>query len=109
VEEIFQARIPKYEFPPRRGPRPYDGLGRREKKTINGSLTEFLFDGLNPVQETSGANILANILPELGIDEFLTRTDVSAGATCSFLPDVLGSSIALTDSSGTVQTEYTGQ
>ena len=44
----------------------YDGLGRREKKTINGSLTEFLYDGLNPVQETSGATILANILPGLG-------------------------------------------
>jgi YD repeat-containing protein len=30
----------------------YDGLGRRETKTINSSLTEFLYDGLNPVQET---------------------------------------------------------
>jgi RHS repeat-associated protein len=85
----------------------YDGLGRREKKTINGSLTEFLYDGLNPVQETSGANILANILPGLGIDEFLTRTDVGSGATSSFLPNALGSSLALTDASGAVQTEYT--
>jgi len=84
----------------------YDGLGRREKKTINGSLTEFLYDGLNPVQETSGATILANILPGLGIDEFLTRTDVVAGVTSSFLTDALGSPIAVTDSSGAVQTEY---
>jgi RHS repeat-associated protein len=84
----------------------YDGLGRREKKTINGSLTEFLFDGVNPVQETSGAAILANILPGLGIDEFLTRADVGASATSAFLPDALGSSLALTDASGTVQTEY---
>ena len=38
----------------------YDGLGRREKKTINSNLTEFLFDGVNPVQETSGATVLAN-------------------------------------------------
>ena len=36
----------------------YDGMGRREKKTINGSLTEFLYDDLNPVQETSGATVL---------------------------------------------------
>jgi RHS repeat-associated protein len=85
----------------------YDGLGRREKKTINGSLTEFLYDGLNPVQETSGATILANILPGLGIDEFLTRTDVVAGVTSSFLTDALGSPIAVTDNTGTVQTEYT--
>ena len=33
----------------------YDGLGLRVKKTINGTLTEFLYDGVNPVQETSGA------------------------------------------------------
>jgi hypothetical protein len=81
----------------------YDGLGRREKKTVNGSLTEFLFDGLNPVQESSGATILANNLPGLDIDEFLIRT----GVTSNFLTDALGSAIALADSAGVVQTEYT--
>jgi RHS repeat-associated protein len=85
----------------------YDGLGRRGKKTINGSLTEFLYDGLNPVQETSGAAILANILPGLGIDEFLTRTDVVAGVTSNFLTNALGSPVAITDNNGVVQTEYT--
>jgi RHS repeat-associated protein len=85
----------------------YDGLGRREKKTINGNLTEFLFDGLNPVQETSGVSVTANILPGLAIDEFLIRTDIAAGATSSFLTDALGSAVALTDSTGAVQTEYT--
>src|SRR6266508_6693706 len=84
----------------------YDGLGRREKKTINGSLTEFLYDGVNPVQETSGATVLANILTGLGIDEFLTRTDVVAGITSSLLPDALGSVIALGDATGAIQTEY---
>ena len=85
----------------------YDGLGRREKKTINSNVTEFLYDGLNPVQETSGSTILANILPGLGIDEFLTRTDVVAGVTSAFLTDALGSPVAVTDNSGAVQTEYT--
>ena len=85
----------------------YDGLGRREKKTINSNLTEFLFDGRNPVQETSGATVLANILPGLGIDEFLTRTEVSSGTTSFFLADALGSPVAVTDASGVVQTEYT--
>jgi YD repeat-containing protein len=33
----------------------YDGLVRREQKTVNSFLTEFLFDGVNPVQESSGA------------------------------------------------------
>lgn len=85
----------------------YDGLGRREKKTINSNLTEFLYDGVNPVQETSGSTILANILPGLGIDEFLTRTDVVAGVTSAFLADALGSPVAVTDNTGAVQTEYT--
>jgi len=85
----------------------YDGLGRREKKTIGSSTTEFLLDGVNPVQETSGATVLANILPGLGIDEFFTRTDVVAGTTSYFLPDALGSALALADSTGAVQTEYT--
>jgi RHS repeat-associated protein len=84
----------------------YDGVGRREKKTISGSLTEFLYDGVNPVQETSGANVLANILPGLGIDEFHTRTDIVAGTSNYLLSDVLGSTIALTDSAGIAQTEY---
>ena len=42
----------------------YDGLGRREMKTIGGSTTEFLYDGVNPVQETDGVNVLANMLTE---------------------------------------------
>jgi RHS repeat-associated protein len=85
----------------------YDGTGRREKKTINSNLTEFLFDGVNPIQETSGTTILANILTGLGVDEFLTRTEVPAATTSYFLPDTLGSALALADSAGVVQTEYT--
>jgi RHS repeat-associated protein len=85
----------------------YDGLGKRESKTVNGNLTEFLYDGQNPVQETSGATVLANILPGLRIDEFLIRTDIASGVTSYFLADVLGSPVAVTDASGTVQTEYT--
>ena len=85
----------------------YDGLGRRKKKTINGNVAEFLYDGLNPVQETSGAAILANIVPGPGIDEFLTWTDVAAGVTSNFLTDAIGSPVAVTDATGTVQTNYT--
>ena len=84
----------------------YDGVGRREKKTINGNLTEFLYDRRNPVQEISGATLLANILSGLGIDEFFTRTDVVAGVTSNFLADALGSPLAVTDNAGVVQTEY---
>src|SRR5439155_13796643 len=84
----------------------YDATGRRQKKTINGNMTEFLYDGVNPVQETSGATVLANTLSGLGIDEFFTRTDVPAATTSHFLPDALGSALALADPAGAVQTEY---
>ena len=85
----------------------YDATGRRQKKTINGTLTEFIYDGLNPVQETSGATVLANNLTGLGIDEFLTRTDVATSTTGAFLRDALGSILAMADSAGIVQTENT--
>ena len=83
----------------------YDAIGRREVKTVNGARTEFLYDGVNPVQETSGATVLANILGGLGVDEYFTRTD--AGGTRTFLADALGSTVTLTDSAGAVQTQYT--
>jgi RHS repeat-associated protein len=51
--------------------------------------------------------VLATILPGLGIDEFLMRTDVVAGVTSNFLTDALGSPVAVTDETGSVQTEYT--
>ena len=83
----------------------YDGLGRRRSKTIGGTTIQFLYDRLNPVQELSGGTPSANLLTGLGIDEFLTRTD--ATGVRNYLTDALGSSVGLTDGSGTVQTEYT--
>jgi RHS repeat-associated protein len=85
----------------------YDGFGRRQAKTINSALTGFLYDGVNPVQETSGASVLANTLSGLGIDQFFTRTDIGAGTTSTLISDALGSTIALADAAGNVQTEYT--
>ena len=58
------------------------------------------------MQESAGTTVLANILPGLRIDEFLTRTDVVTGVTSNFLADTLGSPIAVTDGAGAVQTEY---
>jgi RHS repeat-associated protein len=83
----------------------YDSFGRRTVKTVNGTATDFVYDGLNPVQEKTGATVNANLLTGLGIDEFFTRTD-SVGVR-SLLPDALGSTIALGDNTGTIQTQYT--
>lgn len=83
----------------------YDAFGRRTQKTIGGTTTGYLYDGANPVQELSGTTSTANMLTGLGVDQYLIRTD-SAGAR-DFLPDALGSTVALTDSTGAVQTSYT--
>ncbi len=81
----------------------YDPFGRRVSKTISG-MTQYLYDGANPVQEISGTTASANLLTG-GLDEYFQRTD-SAGAR-NFLTDALGSTLALADSAGAVQTSYT--
>jgi RHS repeat-associated protein len=89
------------------GPTPasfvYDGVGRRQRKAINGTLTDFVYDGLNPVREASGANTI-ELLTGLGIDEYFVRTDPSGSQT--LLREALGSTVSLIDASGSVQTEY---
>jgi RHS repeat-associated protein len=91
----------------------YDGFGRRAKKVIGGTTTQFLYDGLNPVQELNGrhnAAVIANLLTGLGIDEYLTRTDISTGVTSTLLTDALGSTIGLiTSNNGPIATNYTYQ
>jgi RHS repeat-associated protein len=84
----------------------YDGLGRRRGKTIASTTTQFLYDGLNLVQElNSGGTPTANVLTGLGIDETFTRA--LSGGTETLLGDALGSTIALADGDGDVRTEYT--
>ncbi len=82
----------------------YDALGRRTGKTVNGQTTGYLYDGANIVQEQAGGTPSANILSG-GVDEIFRRTD-SAGAWTP-LGDALGSTLAVTDAAGAVQTSYT--
>jgi YD repeat-containing protein len=81
----------------------YDAFGRRQRKTVDGVITDVVYDGLNPVREAVGATTV-DLLTGLGIDEYLTRTDSSS--TRDLLSDALGSTVSLADTSGTVQTEY---
>jgi RHS repeat-associated protein len=82
----------------------YDGLGRRVSKTINGASTAFLYDGSNVIQELSGTTPSANLFGGLAFDEVFARTDASGAS--NYLADAIGSTVALTDTSGTVQTTY---
>lgn len=57
------------------------------------------------MQEKNGGTVTANLLTGLGIDEFFTRTD-GVGVR-RLLPNALGSTVALGDGTGTLQTQYT--
>ena len=85
----------------------YDALNRRVSKSVAGNTTQFLYDGLNPVQELQSGSASANLLTGLNIDEYFQRTD-SAG-TRDLLTDALGSTWGLADSSGTLQSAYSYQ
>lgn len=82
----------------------YDAFGRRGSKTVNANTTGFLYDGINTVQELNGMSISANLLTGLNADEIYTRTN--GAGTSNYLTDALGSTIALTDTSGVIQTQY---
>ncbi len=81
----------------------YDAFGRRVSKTVAGT-TQYLYDGVNPVQELSGTSVSANLLTGLGVDEYFQRTDASGPA--NFLTDALGSTVALTGASGATLASY---
>jgi RHS repeat-associated protein len=72
---------------------------------VAGTKTDFLYDGLNFVQEKDGVTIKANLLTGLGIDEVFRRTQ--GAVTSDVLPDALGSSVALSDSTKAITTQYT--
>jgi YD repeat-containing protein len=79
----------------------YDALGRRVGQTITGAATQYLYDLANavmPLQEFSSSG--APLLSGLGT----SRADL--GGTMTFLPDAKGNTIALTDNSGAIQTQY---
>ncbi len=80
----------------------YDPLGRRVAKTVMSTTTNFVYDGVNPVQEF-GTNPTASLLTG-GVDERFQRT--SATETDNYLTDALGSTVALTDATGATQVQY---
>ena len=82
----------------------YDGAGRRKSKTVAGTQTGFVYDGLNFVQELTGTTPKANLITG-GIDELFLRKETAA--IRHPIADALGSIIALTDASGAMATEYT--
>ncbi|WP_147459222.1 RHS repeat-associated core domain-containing protein [Saccharothrix variisporea] len=70
--------------------------GRRSTRTVNGTTTGFLYDGLNPLQEKVGDR--TTDLTSSGVDGHHLRS--AGGATRRFLTDGLGSTVGLVDANG---------
>ena len=75
------------------------------RATFAACATPVLYDKSNVVQEIASDGSTSNLLTGLGVDETLTRSDASG--TNTLLVDALGSTLALANSSGVVQTNYT--
>jgi RHS repeat-associated protein len=71
---------------------------------VNGITTQYLYDGENAIQEKNGTTVQANLLSGLGLDEWYGRTE--GGTSVAYVPDALGSTIALADASAAFTTRY---
>lgn len=83
----------------------YDAFNRRIKRTLNGSVKQYLHDGLNPVQELdANGQVTAHLIQGPGLDHILSR--IQGGTVRHFATDALGSTMALIDPTGAVKTSY---
>ena len=84
----------------------YDALDRRVSKVVNGTATQYLYDGLNIVaEEDASGDVTAFYVMGLGLDEPLARIETN-GDIYYYHADILGSIVALTDEDGAVVTQY---
>jgi len=81
----------------------YDALDRRTAKTLNGVTTTYQYDGVDLLRESGSTH--ATYLRTLNIDEPLVRQTATSNEF--YLANDLGSTLALTDETGTVTTTYT--
>ena len=77
----------------------YDAFGRRTSRTVSGTTTPYLHDGLNPAT-VSGSLMLEGP----GLDEIYAR--INGSTIANYLTDFLGSTLALIDSSGASTASY---
>jgi RHS repeat-associated protein len=79
-------------------------FGRRNTKTVNGTATQFLYDGFDVVQQLEPQRT-TSYLHSLSIDETLGLA--SPEGTFYLSADAVGSTIAVSDGSGSAVNEYT--
>ena len=81
----------------------YDAVGRRVSKTINEALAEYQYGGNDIIAEMSSGTVAAVYIRSLNIDEPFAR---QSNTNEYYHTDALGSTLALTDDAGAVQTTY---
>jgi RHS repeat-associated protein len=77
----------------------YDSFGRRTSRIVSGTTTPYLYDGGNAA--TAAGNFM---LDGSGLDEIYAQ--VGSTATTSYVTDAIGSTVALTDSTGAIASSY---
>ncbi len=82
----------------------YDSLARRNAKTINGQLTQFIYDGLDIAQQLDSLGT-TSYLRSLEIDETFSFTN--RNGTDFSIYDPLGSTLAVTDQTSNPVVQYT--
>ncbi len=82
----------------------YDALGRRVAQTAAALTTQYVYDMFNIAQEQFSTGGVGDMLPGLGLDQYFSRVDLSG--TAAFLPDLLGSTLGLVNSSGAIGTSH---
>lgn len=83
----------------------YDAFGRRVRKTVNGVVTNYVYDGDRIIEERNGSGALvATYVYGDGIDEVLTMT--RASQTYYYFYDGLGSVTDITNATGEVVESY---
>ena len=83
----------------------YDTRNRCVSRTINGVVTFYYYDGWNLIEEQNAANtVLARYVHGAAVDEIIAA--VTPAATTYYHHDALGSTAALTDTSGNLVERY---
>ena len=84
----------------------YDGLNRQVARTIDTATTYFVYDGWNVIAEYDSSGVLkTKYIHGARLDELLAKID-SSGSAVYYCHDALGSTVAITDASGTVLESY---
>jgi RHS repeat-associated protein len=80
----------------------YNGDGRKVQRVGPDGTTRYYYDGIRPIWETDGAGVMTAELDRDIFGNLLSRLDAHGPTRGYYHPDGLGSTLALTDATGTI-------